>query len=178
MWTVERGDSTVILVGAIGGVPRDFVWRPEALEEATRRSQRILYPTEGRASMSDLVRLLWRIRTIFILPDGKTTADFLPPTLQARVEPLMAGEGDAWRRASLISLARDLMERGGRQRGGASAVDAVRRAARTADVPGEPVGFVRGDEMVEGLISNPPGLYVPCVTASVGAAEAGANGAI
>lgn len=178
MWTVERGESTVILVGTIGGVPRDFVWRPQALEEATLRSQRILYPTEGRASMSDVFRLLWRIRTIATLPDGKTTADYLPAALQARVERLMQGEGDSWRKASLISLARDLMEQGGQQRGGVSAVDAVRRAARTADVPGQPVGFVRGDEMVEGLISDPPEHYVPCVAAAVAAAEAGEGGAL
>lgn len=50
MWTVETATGSVILVGAISGVPRDYAWRPEALEAATARAERILYPIEGRAS--------------------------------------------------------------------------------------------------------------------------------
>ncbi|MGA0544826.1 TraB/GumN family protein [Brevundimonas sp. VNH65] len=178
MWTVERGGSTVILVGAIAGVPRDYAWRPEALEAATRRSQRILYPTEGRASFSDILRLLWRIRTIARLPRGQTTADVLPPELQARLERVMADErSDRWRTQSLVGLGFDLTEKAGLERGGRGAVDAVRRAAREARVDGRPVGFVRGDEMVESLISAPPAAYVPCIAASVAAAEIGPDGA-
>lgn len=178
MWTVERGGSTVILVGAIAGVPRDYAWRPEALEAATRRSQRILYPTEGRASFSDILRLLWRIRTIARLPRGQTTADVLPPELQARLERVMADErSDAWRTQSLVGLGFDLTEKAGLERGGRGAVDAVRRAARQARVDGAPVGFVRGDEMIESLISAPPQTYVDCIAASVAAAEIGPDGA-
>ncbi|MFC5344053.1 TraB/GumN family protein [Brevundimonas staleyi] len=177
MWTVERGDSTVILVGAISGVPRDFVWRPEALEEATRRSQRILYPTEARGSMSDVFRILWRIRTISRLPQGTTTADYLPPDLQARLETLMAGEGDGWRTKSFVALSFDLLEKAGRERRTSGAVAAVRDAARRARLSGEPVGIVRGDELVEGLISGPPAQYTPCIGASIAAAEAGPAGA-
>ncbi len=177
MWTIERGDSTVILVGAISGVPRDLVWRPEALEEATRRSQRILYPTEGRASVSDIFRLMWRIRTIARLPEGTTSADYLPPELQARLEAVMAGEGDGWRTKSFVGLSFDLLEKAGRERRTSGAVDAVRKAAREARVPGEPIGIVRGDELVEGLISDPPAQYVNCIAAAVTAAEEGPAGA-
>ncbi|MBX9613971.1 MAG: TraB/GumN family protein [Caulobacteraceae bacterium] len=178
MWTVTRGDSTVILVGAISGVPRDFAWRPEALQAATSRSQRVLYPTVGRASMSDVLRLLWRIRTITTLPEGTTTADYLPPDLQARLEVLMADEGDRWRSRSLVGIGFDLMQMAGRERSGSGADDVVRRAAREARLPGEPVGFVRGDEMVEGLISDPPAQYVPCIAVAIAAAEAGPDGAM
>jgi len=177
MWTVERGDSTVILVGAISGVPRDFVWRPEALEEATRRSQRILYPTVGEASVSDLLRLMWRIRTIARLPRGTTSADYLPPDLQARLEAVMAGEGEDWRTKSFVGLSFDLLDKAGRERRTSGAVDAVKRAAREARVSGEPIGIVRGDELVEGLISDPPAQYIPCVAAAVTAAEEGPDGA-
>lgn len=178
MWTVTRGDSTVILVGAISGVPRDFAWRPEALQAATGRSQRVLYPTEGRASMTDLLRLMWRIRTITTLPEGTTTADYLPPDLQARLEDLMADDGDRWRTQSLVGLGFDLLEKAGRERRGSGAADVVRRAAREARLPGEPVGIIRGDEMVEGLISNPPAQYVPCIAVAIAAAEAGPDGAV
>lgn len=177
MWTVERGNSTVILVGAISGVPRDFAWRPEALEEATTRSQRILYPTEARVSVSDLFRVVWRMRTIARLPEGTTTADYLTPDLQARLDVLMQGENEAWRTRSLVGISLDLMEKAGRERRTAGAVTAVRDAARKARLSGEPVGTVRGDELVEGLISGPPSQYVPCIAASIAAAEAGPQGA-
>lgn len=178
MWTVTRGDSTVILVGSISGVPRDFAWRPEALQAATARAQRVLYPTEGRASMSDMLRLVWRIRTITTLPEGTTTADYLPPDLQARIEVLMADENQRWRTQSLIGLGFDLLEMAGRERRSSGATDVVRRAAREARLPGEPVGIIRGDEMVEGLISNPPAQYIPCIAVAAAAAEAGPDGAV
>lgn len=177
MWTVTRGDSTVILVGSINGIPRDFLWRPEALEAATARSQRILYPTEGRASVADLFRLMWRIRTISRLPPGQTTADYLSPETQARLEAVMADEGDGWRTQSLVGLGFDLLEKAGRERGGASVPQTVRRAARRVRISGEPVGIVRGDELVEGLISDPPAQYIPCVEAALTAAEVGPDGA-
>jgi hypothetical protein len=179
MWEISSGDSTVILVGAIGGVPRDFEWRPEALEAATARSQRILYPQEGRASLSDVFRLIWRIRTIAKLPNGKTTADYLSPEMQARLEALKVGDRNpAWRTQSFVGLSFDLLEQAGFERSrGRGAADAVRRAARTAHVDGEPVGFVRGDELVDNLITQPPETYLPCVEASIRAAEAGQAGA-
>lgn len=177
MWTVERGDSTVILVGAISGVPRDFAWRPEALEEATARSQRILYPTVGEASFSDIMRMMWRIRTIARLPNGTTSADYLPPELQARLEAVMAGERGDWRTKSFVGLSFDLFDKAGRERRTGGAVDVVKRAARASRISGAPVGTVRGDELVEGLISDPPAQYIPCVEAVLAAAEAGPEGA-
>lgn len=178
IWTVTRGESTVILVGSISGVPRDFAWRTEALEAATARSQRILYPQVGQGSLADVARVMWRMRTISSLPDGTTTADYLTPELQARLEALMAGQGDGWRTRSFFALSLELLEKAGRQRRGHTVVDAVQRVARRARIPGEPVGIVRGDELVEGLISDPPSVYVPCIAAAIGAAEVGAAGAV
>ncbi len=178
MWTVTRGESTVILVGAISGVPRDFMWRPEALEAATARSQRVLYPQIGQGSLSDVARVMWRMRTIATLPRGTTTADYLPPDLQARLEVLMAGEKESWRTRSFFALSVDLLNRSGRERGGIAAATAVRDAARRARIPGEPVGILRGDELVDGLINDPPAQYVPCVGAAIAAAEAGPENAM
>ncbi|WP_211205987.1 TraB/GumN family protein, partial [Brevundimonas diminuta] len=102
MWTVRRdGEGVMILVGAIEEAPRDFEWRAQALEEAAARSDRILFPQRGRASPADVLRLMWRIRTIGWLPEGATTADYLTPEDQARLEALMADEKtDQWRRYS------------------------------------------------------------------------------
>ncbi|MFK0298165.1 TraB/GumN family protein [Brevundimonas sp. NPDC090276] len=179
IWQVTRGDSTLILVGAISGVPRDVEWRPEALEAATRRSQRILFPQEGRASVADVIRLIWRIRTVATLPRGTTTADYLSPPVQARLETVMADQrNDNWRTNSLMILSMDLMsEQAGYERGRTrTAADVIKKVARDARIPVRPVGTVRGDEIVESLISAPPATYAACLERALAAAEAGPEG--
>jgi hypothetical protein len=181
MWTVTRDDSTLILVGAITGIPRDLQWRPDDLEAAAARSNQILTPQEGRASVTDLLRVIWRIRSIARMPRGQTSADHLTPEMQARLEAVMAGERDqAWRTQSLLMLGFDLMqEKAGYtgRRGGDDAMDVVRRAARRARVATRPVGTVRGDELIESLINAPQSAHVPCVDAALAAAEQGPDAA-
>jgi uncharacterized protein YbaP (TraB family) len=180
IWEVTRGDSTLILVGAISGVPRDVEWRPEALEEATRRSQRILFPQEGRASVADVLRLIWRIRTVATLPKGTTTADYLSPPVQARLETVMADQkNDSWRSNSLMILSMDLMsDQAGYERGRTrNATDVIKKVARDARIPVRPVGTVRGDEIVDSLITAPPATYATCLESALSAAEAGPEGA-
>jgi hypothetical protein len=181
MWTVTRGDSTLILVGAIKRIPRDLSWRPDDLEAAAAQSDRILSPQEGQASVTDLFRVIWRARTIARMPEGRTTADFLPPAYQTRLEAVMADErNDDWRRKSLLFVGIDLMQDKagyGAGRSGDGPMDVIRRAARRADVPVRPVGTVRGDELIDSLINAPQGVHVPCVEAAIAAAEAGPNAA-
>ena len=177
MWTVTRGDSTLILVGAITGMPRDLRWQPDDLEAAAARSQQILTPQVGRASVTDLLRLVWRIRTVARMPTGQTSADYLTPDWQGRLDAVMVDERNQdWRSKSLLILGFELMQDkagySGR-RGGDDAMDVVRRAARRARVPTRPVGTVRGDEMIESLISAPQSAHVPCVEAAIAAAEQG-----
>ena len=181
MWTVTRGGSTLILVGAIRGIPRDLSWRPDDLEAAAARSDHILSPQEGRASVTDLFRVIWRARTIARMPEGQTTADFLTPDWQARLEAVMADErNDDWRSKSLLFVGFDLMQdkagyRNGRT--GDDAMDVIRRAARRARVRVRPVGTVRGDELIDSLINAPQSTHVPCVQAAIAAAEAGPDAA-
>ena len=181
MWTVTRGDSTLILVGAITGIPRDLEWRPDDLEAAAARSQLILTPQEGRASVTDLLRVIWRIRTIARMPRGQTSADWLTPEWQARLDGIMAGERNQdWRGKSLLILGFDLMQdKAGYtgRRGGDDAMDVVRRAARRARVEARPVGTVRGDELIDSLIEAPQSAHVPCVEAAIAAAEQGPDAA-
>lgn len=177
MWTVSRGDSTLILVGAITGIPRDLEWRPDDLEAAAARSQQILTPQVGRASVTDLLRVIWRIRTIARMPRGQTSADYLTPEWQARLDAVMAGERNQdWRTKSLLILGFDLMQdKAGYtgRRGGDDAMDVIRRAARRARVETRPVGTVRGDELIDSLIEAPQSAHVPCVEAAIAAAEQG-----
>ncbi|MDQ8028161.1 MAG: TraB/GumN family protein [Brevundimonas sp.] len=177
MWTVTRGDSTLILVGSIRAIPRDVTWHPDALEQAAAKADLILLPQEGRASLSDIFRVIWRARTIGRMPQGQTTATYLSPEYQARLEALMAGErNQSWRGQSLLFTSIDLMQdkagfRAGRE--GQDAVDVVRRSGRRARIDMRPVGTVRGDEMVESLISAPQTVHVPCAERAIAAAEAG-----
>lgn len=177
MWTVTQGDSTLILVGAIGRMPRDVTWRPDDLQAAAERADLILTPQVGRASMSDVLRIIWRARTIGQMPRGQTTADYLSPDYQARLETVMAGErNQGWRTNSLLFLSFDLMKDKagyGKGREGEDAEDVIRRAARRARVTVRPVGTVRGDEIVESLISAPQTTHVPCAEAAIAAAEYG-----
>ena len=181
MWTVTRGDSTLILVGAITGIPRDLSWRPDDLEAAAARSDQILTPQEGRVSVADLFRIIWRARTIGLLPGGQTSADYLSPEWQGRLEAVMASErSQAWRRKSLLFLSFDLMrDKAGYNelRGGEDATDAIRRAARRARVEVRPVGTVRGDEIIDSLIRAPQSAHLPCVEAAIAAAEVGVDAA-
>jgi len=181
MWTVTRGDSTLILVGAITGIPRDLEWRPDDLEAAAARSQLILTPQVGRASVTDLLRVVWRIRTISRMPRGQTSADYLEPEWQTRLEAVMAGERNQdWRSKSLLILGFDLMQdKAGYtgRRGGDDAMDVINRAARRARVQTRPVGTVRGDELISSLIDAPQSAHVPCVQAAIAAAEEGPEAA-
>lgn len=177
VWTVTRVGSTLILAGAVRNIPRDVEWRPGDLEETARSADLILTPQVGELSISDVLRVIWRMRTIGRLPEGRTTADYIDESTQARLEALMAGERDQdWRRQSLLLLGFDLMrDRAGLGQGreGDDAIDVVRRAGRRADIETRPVGTVRGADMVESLISAAPEIHVPCVTRAIAAAETG-----
>lgn len=178
MWEITRGGSTLILVGDLNGVPEGLDWRPDALEAAAERVDRILTPPMGRVSGTDFLRLIWRIRTIGMLPQGVGHADYLGADWSARLEAVMTAERtETWRRSSPVMLSFDLLkDRAGYRRGDRLAIDAVRRAARKGRIPMQAVGFVRGDEIVESLISQPPAAHAPCIRAAVEAAEAGPEG--
>jgi hypothetical protein len=181
MWTITRGDTTLILVGAITSIPRDLSWRPDDLEAAAARSDLILFPQQGRASMADVLRIIWRARTIGLMPQGQTTADYLTPEYQARLETIMAGDRNQdWRTRSLLFVGFDLMQdKAGYARGGTGddAMDVIRRAARRARVTVRPVGTVRGDELIDSLITAPQTAHVPCVEAAIAAAQLGPDAA-
>ncbi|WP_228763757.1 TraB/GumN family protein [Brevundimonas sp. SPF441] len=170
MWEVRRGDSVLILVGSIDGLPRKMEWRTDALISAVDRADRVLFPVEGRASLADVGRLIWRFRTLTRLPNGRTSADYLSPDLEARVESL-TGEGPT--RDSMLILSGDLMELGGYSSGGRPVSGLVRQATRANRTPAEPVGIFRGDELIEKVLTTPPERYLDCIDAAATAAEAG-----
>ena len=174
MWTITRGESTLIVVGAVEGLPRDLDWRADALEAAAARSQRILFPQEMRASAADIARLIWRARTAVMLPGEETVAAHLSASAMARLEPIMADGGRAWRRKKLLLLSFDVLEAAGyRPRNDLEVSEVVRRAGRRAGVPIRPIGLLHGDDFVEMLISSPQSQHLGCLEAAIPAAEAG-----
>lgn len=180
MWEVTRGDSTVLLVGEIRGVPAATPWRPDALEAATLRADRVFSGMRVQASFSDLFRLIWRSRTLARLPEGKTSADYLAPDWQARLSALEARYGqDYGRRSFLISSGDLLTDRLRFNRDTTEdAGDVVKRAARRARVKVEAVEAGRGDELIENLLTAAPETLVPCLQAAIVATEAGPDSLI
>lgn len=177
IWTVRRGDEGVlILAGMIREVPKDFEWRAQALEDAVTRSDRVLFAQEGRASPADIFRILWRSRTIAILPDDTRAADYLSVEDMARLTALMAGQrNDNWQRTSFLLTAIELIkDKGGEKDAKSPRIErAVERAARRAGVKTHHIGVVRGNELVETLISAPPQTHIPCLDAAMSVAEYG-----
>lgn len=173
MWTVTAGDSTVLLVGAIDGVPRSVAWRPDALEAATLRADRILLGTGVDGSLSDILRLIWRSRTLMRLPEGRTSADYLSPEWEARLDALEARYRVDHSRKSFLFSSRDLLtDQLDFDRDTADdAGDVVRRAARKARIPLQAVTGGRGDQMVEDLLTAPPERLVACMQAAIEATE-------
>ena len=177
MWTVTAGDSTVLLVGAIDGVPRSVAWRPDALEAATLRADRILLGTGVQGTLGALLRLIGRSRTLTRLPEGRTSADYLSPEWQARLDALEARYRVDHSRKSFLLSSRDLLtDQLDFDRDTADdAGDVVRRAARKARIPVRAVTGGRGDQLVEDLLTAPPERLVPCMQAAIEATEAGAG---
>ena len=177
MWEVTRGNATVLLVGAIQAVPAGIEWRPDALEQATRQAQRVYFPQQANVSPADIFRVIWRSRTLTRMPEGKTSADYLSPEWQARLDVLEATYDEDWSRDSFLILSSELLSDrlGLRDRGNQEVGEVVRRAARRGRVPVTSIGSVRGDTLIDDLLTRPPETWVPCVQASIAATEAGSG---
>ncbi len=176
IWEVSRDGGTVILVGEISGVPEATPWSPLALEAATARSQRVMSGIGVRGSLSDVFRLVWRMRTLTRLPGETTSADYLEPEWQARLDAIETRIDEDYSRKSFLLTAGDLL-RDGAGYGEDTTDDAgevVRRAARKAGAPVRAVeAETRGDQMVEDLLAAPPQTRLACMHAAIRAAEAG-----
>lgn len=176
IWEVTRDGSTVLLVGGIGGIPEATPWSATALEEATARSERVILGTGVAASFSDVFRLIWRSRSLTRLPGQTTSADYLTPEWQARLDAVERRVDEDYSRQSFLLTPGDLLRDGagyGRDTAGA-AREVVRRAARKARIPVRPVrSEARGDQVLETLLSAPSQTQLTCMNAAIEAAEAG-----
>jgi len=177
-WEVTRGGSTLLLVGAIQALPKSQEWRPDALERAAERSDRVLYSHAANVSPADIFRLIWRSGTLTRMPRGKSAADYLAPEWNQRLVALDALTRDDLQRQSFFLTRTELLfglTKLDRDQG-PSVEDAVRRAARRGRTPSQRISEVRGDEILDALLLLPPESWVTCIQLGIVAAEAGEAG--
>lgn len=177
-WEVTRGGSTLLLVGAIQALPKDLGWRPDALERVAARADRVLFSQSVDVSPWDIMRMIWRSRTLTRLPGRTTSADYLAPEWQARLDAVEARHDEDFSTTSFFVTASGLMFNvtGLRRDRGLAADEVVRRTARRGRTPSERVGRVRGDEVIDDLLQMPPERWTPCIQKAIAAAEAGEEG--
>ena len=175
MWTIKTERGTIILVGELFAVPKSTPWQPDRLEWATERAQRVILGTRPKISLGDIFRVIFKGGKLTRLPKGKVAADYLDPAQRRRFEALEAEYKQDYSRKSFLITSFDLLTKrlGFNRHTGDDASDVVRRAARRAGVPAEPVGTVRGKDMLDSLFEAPPESHLPCLDASMSAAEQG-----
>ncbi len=175
MWTIDTPRGAVILVGEIAAVPESTPWQPDRLEDATREAQRVILGIKPRISPGDILRMIFAGGSITRLPDDTVAADYLDAAQLARLTALEEEYDQNYERKSFLLTSFDLLSRrlGFTRDTGRDASDVVRRAARRADVASEPVGSVRGEDMLDNLADTPPQAHLACLDAAMTATELG-----
>jgi hypothetical protein len=178
IWTVRSEQTTLVLVGSIEGVSKTTHWNPEALVEAVRKADRVMFPQSHEFTASPFALIGWiaKWKAMGSLPKGQSLADFAGPEAMRRLEALRARgavQGNFATRHPL-HLADDLRDRA--KRGidyGRTAADHVRRAAKQYDLVLVPIERSKAKPLVKDLFASTPQEHVPCLEAAIGMAEAG-----
>lgn len=171
LWRIRNGGATVIIVGSLSSVPADTPWRPEALEAAVAQADSVILSQTATMSLGDFMRLR---RARARLPEGRTTADYLPPEWQARLSALGRTYRRDYSERGLTWIAGDLTGSQLRYRPGTgrSADAVVKAAARKIKLPVNLVGDMDGRH-IDDELAVPDAAQVACLTASIEASEAG-----
>lgn len=175
MWTIDTTRGTIILVGELRAVPKSTPWQPERLEEATAGAQRVILGTKPKVSPGDILRIIFAGGKITKLPKNTVAADYLDPEQYRRLTALEERYGQDYSRKSFLITAFDLLARrlDFDDDTGKDVTDIVKKEARRADVPTEPVGTVRGEDMLDSIAEAPPEANLPCLNAAMTATEIG-----
>ena len=175
MWTIQTPTGVVILVGEIRNIPKATPWRPERLQGATDRAQRVILGTKAKVSPGDILRLIFKGGKLTKLPKGRVAADYLNAAQIARLRALEARFEQDYAQKNFLMTAFDLLSKrlAFNRDTSDDASDIVRKAASRADIPAEPVGEVRGEDMIDNLFAAAPETHIPCLDAAMTAAEAG-----
>jgi hypothetical protein len=174
MWTIQTRAGVVILVGEIAAVPKATPWRPERLEGATDRAQRVILGTKAKVSPGDILRLIFKGGGLTKLPKGRVAADYLDARQMQRLRALELRFNQDYSRGNFLMTAFDLLSKrlAFNKDSADDASDVVRKAARQSKIPTQPVGEVRGEDMLDNLFAAAPETHIPCLEAAMAAAEA------
>ena len=177
MWTIETRAGVVILVGEITEVPKTTPWRPERLEGAAEHAQHIILGTKAKVSPGDIFRLIFRGGRLTKLPKGRNAADYLDPRQLDRLRALEKRFDQDYSRQGFLMTAFDLLSKrlAFDRETVDDASDVVRKAARKAKISTQPVGEVRGEDMLDNLFNAAPETHIPCLEAAMAATEAGSD---
>lgn len=175
MWTIQTAQGTVILVGEITNVPKSTPWRPGRLEEATQRAQRVILGTKAKFGLGDYFRVIFKGGKVKNLPKGKVASDYLDAAQLARLMALETQYKQDYSRKNFLMSAFDLLSKRLRfnHDTGDDATDVVKKAAKDAKIPSEPVGTIRGDDLLDNLFEAGPESHLPCLDAAMTATEIG-----
>ncbi|MXO82386.1 TraB/GumN family protein [Altererythrobacter aestiaquae] len=175
MWTITTARGAVILVGEIREVPKSTPWFPGRLERATQNADRVILGIKPKISPGDMLRLIFAGGKITKLPKGTAANDYLDADRRARLAALETRYNKDYSRRSFLMTSFDLLSRqlGLTKNTGKDATEVVKKAARKADVPSEPVGTVRGEDLLDSLADAPPESHLPCLDAAMTATEIG-----
>ena len=177
MWTIQTPAGVVILVGEIADVPKATPWRPERLEGATDRAQRVILGTKAKVSPGDILRLIFKGGGLTKLPKGRVAADYLDTRQMTRLHALETRFDQDYARANFLMTAFDLLSKrlSFNKDSADDASDVVRKAARQSKIPTQPVGEVRGEDMLDNLFAAAPETHISCLDAAMAATEAGGD---
>jgi len=177
IWTIDTARGTILLVGEIVEVPKATPWRPERLEAATGDAQRVILGTKAKVSPGDILRLIFAGGKLTRLPKGTLAADYLDNSQRRRLAALEERYDQDYSHQSFLMTGFDLLAKrlGFNRDTGDDASEVVRRAARRADVPTEPVGTLRGEDILDDLFAAPPESHLPCLDAAMTATEQGSG---
>lgn len=177
MWTVATPTGTIILVGEIKAIPKATPWQPDRLEQATAGADRVILGIRPKVSPGDILRIIFAGGKITKLPPGTSADEYLDQAHSARLIALAERYGQDYSQRSFLMTSFDLLSRrlGFTRDTGKDATEIVKSAARRAKVPTEPVGTLRGEDMLDSLAEMPPAEHLPCLDAAMAATEEGAG---
>ena len=178
VWRVRSATGTLVLVGAIDDVAAGTDWRPAALAETVRRSNRVMFPQRVAVSVNPFAMMnylaKWKRRAK--LPAGESLSAMIGPAETARLRRLAAqglapADFDRWHPLHLaFNMGDRLRKRTGLME---TANAAVTRAASKHKVPRVPIERAAARPLADSIFKSKPADHLPCLSSTLDAVEAG-----
>jgi hypothetical protein len=181
VWRVRSGSSMLVMVGAIDNVAAGTDWRPAALAETVRRSNRVMFPQMVAVSVNPfaMVGYLAKWKRRAKLPKGESLATMLGPAETARLARLAAqglapADFDRWHPLHLaFNMGDRLRKKTGLME---AATTTVARAGSKHKVARVPLERTAARLLVDDVFNSKPADHLPCLSAVIAAVEAGPEG--